>query len=383
MIHPDDVAAWIAQVRQQPEAAPGIIEALAARLVELDKQNEALRDELVRLSRGGEQAAEEGRMAVLTRRVQSLERQLERSIGIQTGSTVNSMLVFTLDGRGARLPLLGLDAWQRRADLRLVAGHLRPRYLLLASDEAELLLITDKGRATRLNVGEIGAAQAPVNYLSLLRDLGLDLDESLSAVIALPVSFDRFTLVTRKGYVRSFRHAELDSLLERRLPLHSSPVAGDYPAFGLFSDGQSELLIATRIGKGVRFPERLVGVQSTLGIQLDRGDAVAGAAILEETATVVIVGVDGTASRREMAGFGAHATAGNRGRILTRMADVVAVAAVQAEAVLWLLTANGELRPIPAAQVPSGPGVSSGKQLMKLGEDRVVALAVTSVPVKA
>ena len=161
MIHPDDVAAWIAQVRQQPEAAPGIIEALAARLAELDRQNEALRDELVRLSRSGEQVAEEGRMAVLTRRVQSLERQLERSIGIQTESAVNSMLVFTLDGRGARLPLPGLDAWQRRADLRLVAGHLRPRHLLLASDEAELLLITDKGRAARLN------AHAPPWYNSV------------------------------------------------------------------------------------------------------------------------------------------------------------------------------------------------------------------------
>ncbi len=41
MIHPDDIAAWMAQVRQQPESAPGIIEALAARLVALAEDSAA------------------------------------------------------------------------------------------------------------------------------------------------------------------------------------------------------------------------------------------------------------------------------------------------------------------------------------------------------
>ena len=36
LIHPDDIAAWIAEVRQHPEAAPEIVEALAVRLKELD-----------------------------------------------------------------------------------------------------------------------------------------------------------------------------------------------------------------------------------------------------------------------------------------------------------------------------------------------------------
>jgi DNA gyrase/topoisomerase IV subunit A len=371
MIHPDDVAAWIAQVRQQPEAAPGIIEALAARLVELDRQNEALRDELLRLRQGGETTADEGRVVQLARRVQALERQLER------GTEVNAqLLIFTLDGRGARLPLPSAAAWLQSDDHGLVAGHLRPRHLLIAGEGDELLLLSDKGRAMRLSVADVGLAEAPLHYLSLLPGLVLDLDESLSVIAPLPGNFNRMTLVTRKGYARSFLRAEVDSLLERGLPLHSSPVEGDYPAFLLFSDGQGELLIVAQGGKGLRFPERVIGVQARPAIRLERGEVVAGAVVVNDRVQVALVGADGLAARREMAGFAAHPTAGHRGKTVTRIEDLLAVTRVDEDDTLWLLTAAGQMHAVPAAQVPSGPGASSGKVVVRLDEDRLVALAV-------
>lgn len=382
MIHSDDVTAWIAQVRQQPEAAPGIIEALAARLMELDQQNEALRAELLRLRRNQETAADGGRVAALTRRMQALERQLERGVQAGPGEVTRALLVFTLDGRGARLPLPIAKAWRRRDDLALVADHLRPRYLLVVAEEDDLLLLSDKGRAVRLSVADVGPGSPPANYLPLLPELTLDLDESISVIAPLTASFDRLTLVTRKGYARSFRRAEMDSLLERNLPLHSSPIEGDYPAFVTLSDGKSELLVVTRDGKGVRFSERLVGVQSQPAINLERGDVVVGAAVVKERTTkrpqdIVTINADGVATRREMSGFTAHPTAGNRGKIFTRIKNLIAAAPVDQDGALWLLTASGQLLAVPAAKVPSGPGASSGKALVKLDKDRLVALAVS------
>lgn len=377
MIHPNDVAAWIAQVRQQPEAAPGIIEALAARLIELDRQNEALRDQLLRLRRSYQTTTNEGRAATLARRVQALERQLERGAQPAAGDVARSLLVLTLDGRGARLPLPDADSWlgRGRDERRLVAAHLRPRHLLLSADDAELLLLSDQGRAARVHAAGVSPTEAPASYLPLLPDLALDLDEAVSVVAPLPPSFAQMTLVTRKGYARSFRRAEVDSLLGRNLPLHSSPIEGDYPALVLFSDGRGELLIATRNGKGIRFPERVVGVQAKPAVKLERGDVVIGAAVVDDETTVVLVGADGVAARREMAGFSAHPSAGHRGKILTRIEGLVAVAALEKDAVLWLLTAAGQLLAVPAAKVPCGPGASRGRALIRLNEDRLVALA--------
>ncbi len=371
MIHPDDVAAWVAQVRQQPEAAPGIIEALAARLIELDRQNEALRDELLRLRQGGETTADEGRVAQLARRVQALERQLERGTEVSA-----ALLILTLDGRGARLPLPSAAAWLQSDDRGLVAGHLRPRHLLIAAEGDELLLLSDKGRAMRLSVADVGPAEAPLHYLSLLPGLVLDLDESLSVIAPLPSNFNRMTLVTRKGYARSFLRAEVDSLLERGLPLHSSPVEGDYPAFLLFSDGEGDLLVVAQGGKGLRFPERVIGVQARPAIRLERGEVVAGAVVVNDRVQVALVGADGLAARREMASFAAHPTAGHRGKTVTRIEDLLAVTQVDEDDTLWLLTAAGQMHAVPVAQVPSGPGASSGKVVLRLGGDHLVALAV-------
>lgn len=386
MTGPEEVTAWITQVRQQPEAAADIaadiIEALGERLMALERQNERLRDELLRQRRnweGAQKGTEPGRIATLTRRIQDLEEQLERRAPLAPEQLTRWFLVVTLDGRGARLLLPNAEAWQDQGTTEFVAPHLRPRYLHVVTEQSQLLVFTDKGRAMRLDVGEIEADKSPINYLGLLPGLALDLDESISALISLPVTFSRLNLITRKGYVRSFSQAEVESLLERNLPLHSSPVEGDYPAFAVTSDGKSELLVASRQGKGVRFPERAVGVRPSPGIKLDRGDVVAGAAIVQDGTTVLLINAHGRAARREMAGFGAHPTAGNRGKILTRIEGLVATAPVGQDDRLWLLTAAGQLRMVPAAKVSSGPGASGGRSVVALEKDRLMSLAVERV----
>ena len=269
------------------------------------------------------------------------------------------------------------NVWLERADNTLVADHLRPRRLLIAVTDDELLLLTDKGRALRVKVTDVDYAEPPVSYLSLLPESVLELDESISVIMPLPLSFGQMTLITRKGYARSFRRAEVASLLERGLPLHSSPVVGDYPAFAVTGDGEGDLLIATRLGKGVRFPERQVGVQAKPAINLDRGDVVVGAAIVNSAMTMAMVGAEGAAARRDLDGFGAHPTAGNRGKILTRIDNVIGAAQVGAKDHLWLLTDKGALVVVPSSRVPTGPGAASGRIVVRLDEDRIVAVAAS------
>ncbi len=379
MIHPDDVSAWIAQVRQQPEAAPEIVRALAERLLTLDRQNEALRDELLRLRHSQAPRVEASRVDTLHERIKVLERQLSK-VKAEPVERPRHLLVLTLDGRGARFTLPVAKAWRERESHELVAEHLRPRRLLFLEAADKLLLFSDKGRAVRVSVDEIDVTQTPAHYLSLLPQLVLDLDESVSVAAPMSPELDRLTLVTRKGYIRSFRRAELYSFLERNLPLHSTPVQGDYPAFVTFSQGEGELLIVTRMGKGVRFPERVVGVQSKPALKLDRGDVVVGMLPVDDHTGVILVGENGTAVRREMRGVSAHPNAGNRGKIMARLNGLVGAACADRKDDLWLLTAAGRLLTVPGARVPSGPGPAKGRTVVQLGRDRLVALTVAKAP---
>jgi hypothetical protein len=104
---------------------------------------------------------------------------------------------------------------------------------------------------------------------------------------------------------------------------------------------------------------------------------VIGAAVVDDETVVTLVGAGGMAARREMEGFTAHSTAGNPGKIVTRIENLVAVTPVNQDDVLWLLTATGQLLTVPAAKVPSGPGASRGKAMVKLDEDRLIASAVS------
>ena len=52
MIRQSDVQWWVLEAQKHPESAPSIIKELAARLIELDQENERLRDDLIRLRRG-------------------------------------------------------------------------------------------------------------------------------------------------------------------------------------------------------------------------------------------------------------------------------------------------------------------------------------------
>jgi hypothetical protein len=97
---------------------------------------------------------------------------------------------------------------------------------------------------------------------------------------------------------------------------------------------------------------------------------------VDDEAGVVLVGEDGTAARREMAGFGAHPNAGNRGKVLGRFNTLVAAVCAGKGGELWLLTAAGKLLSVPVKWIPSGPGPSKGKTVVNLGRDRLVALAV-------
>ncbi|MCK4315768.1 MAG: hypothetical protein KAX24_08355, partial [Anaerolineae bacterium] len=51
MIRKSDVQWWVLEAKKHPESAPAIIKELAKRLVELDTENEHLREKIIRLQR--------------------------------------------------------------------------------------------------------------------------------------------------------------------------------------------------------------------------------------------------------------------------------------------------------------------------------------------
>src|SRR5579859_3180807 len=105
MLDKKDAQWWVSEVERHPESAVNLIRLLADRLAFLDKQNEALRGELIALRRkqGGEAASaaradREEAVSELTQRVRQLESAL------QQGSASKHVLVYGPDRIEMTLP---------------------------------------------------------------------------------------------------------------------------------------------------------------------------------------------------------------------------------------------------------------------------------------
>ncbi len=153
MIRKSDLQWWLQEARKDPASAAAIIEELAGRLEELDRENEQLRDELVRLqtanSAGPVPASEE--LNALQAKVSTLQTILEGQ-----ASTEAAVVLISNQLQAARLPLSqvrlrlrdGRPALDRSAAMSL-------RCMLLARPQNDLLLLTSQGRAIRLMLHKV------------------------------------------------------------------------------------------------------------------------------------------------------------------------------------------------------------------------------------
>ena len=188
-----------------------------------------------------------------------------------------------------------------------------PAFLTLADESADLLLITDLGRGYRLPVSSITAAQIRERGQALNSLLNIQPDESIR--VMLPAQDEGYLAVlSERGYVRLLRHNYLGAKMRPGTPLFDVGRFGSV-AFGSWTTGENELFIATRSGKGIRFREKMVHANGSLGIRLERGDDVVGITGVTPESGVLLIGADGKGTIRLMSGFTANKAPGSGGKI--------------------------------------------------------------------
>jgi DNA gyrase subunit A len=183
---------------------------------------------------------------------------------------------------------------------------------------------------------------------------------------------DRFLVfLTRQGLVK-------------RTPLSefSNPRSGGVKAAGLkdgdrvldvaLSDGAAEVILLSRGGRAIRFPEEEVSVfgrtaQGVKGIGLRGDDQVVGMLMIRRDATVLMVRGDGYGKRtpvsefplQKRGGLGTMAVSGDGAAI------VGALEVVDADEVM-LISAGGQVKRVAATAVPVQGRRTQGKRVVEL-----------------
>jgi DNA gyrase subunit A len=303
-------------------------------------------------------------------------------------------VVVTLSQRGyIKRQAIGTFRSQRRGGRGKLAMLTREedavRHLLVANTHDNILFFTNRGRVFITKVHALPEASRQAKGLPIINLPGVQVEsgEYVSAIISMPrFEPDHYmVMATSRGQIKKTSLAEYAKIRANGL-IAINLVGGDQLRWVGLTDGQSDILLATRKGQAARFHEtevRAMGrdTMGVTGIRLRANDEVIGMEVVDPSQELLVVTEQGYGKRTPFSEFPVkhRATGGVIANSLNAdTGDVAAVRMVGREdEELMLITEEGTILRTEVSSVNRYRRPSRGVTVMKPSAgDRIVSIAV-------
>jgi DNA gyrase subunit A len=225
-------------------------------------------------------------------------------------------------------------------------------HVFVASTHSYLLIFTNQGRCYWLKVYEIpdvgtaGKGKAIVNLVNMSKE------EKIADIISVKdFEVDRYVVMaTRNGIIKKTSLREYSNL--RSSGIIAITVPEDDELIGCqLTDGEYDILLATRKGKAIRFSEKDVRemgrtARGVIGIRLTKGDMVVAMSALTGDGQFLTVTENGFGKRTAVDEYPRQGRGGSgviNIRTGERNGDVVNTCHVREDSCVMLITAQGKL----------------------------------------
>ena len=260
-------------------------------------------------------------------------------------------------------------------------------HLLTTHTHASMLFFTQSGRVFQLRVHEVPERerQAKGQPINNLIDIGSN--ERITAVFVRPETDSEahyMLMVTKNGYIKKTAMAEYANVRRNGL-IAINLQEGDELDWVTPTSGKDEVIIATELGKAIRFSEtevRAMGrdTQGVIGIKLGKGDAVAGMAAVVEGADLLVITQRGYGKRTPLPEYPMHHRAGQGVftlKVTDRVGKLAAVRVVSdPEEEILVISASGMVLRTSVGAISQIGRQTQGVIVMRLApDDPVVAIA--------
>ena len=303
-------------------------------------------------------------------------------------------VVVTLSQRGyIKRQQIGTFRSQRRGGKGKLAMITREedavRHLMVANTHDSILFFTNRGRVFITKVHTLPEASRQAKGLPIINLPGVMVDqgEYVSAIITIPqFEADHYmAMATRGGMIKKTSLAEYAKIRSNGL-IAISLVEGDELRWVGLTDGQNDIILATRNGQAARFHETEVrpmgrDTRGVTGIRLRGDDEVVGMEVVAPSAELLVVTEGGYGKRTVLDDFPVkhRATGGVIANSLNAETGKVAAVRVvgREDEELMLITEEGTILRTEVSSVNRYRRASRGVTVMKPGEgDRIVSIAV-------
>ncbi len=260
-------------------------------------------------------------------------------------------------------------------------------HLLTTHTHASMLFFTQSGRVFQLRVHEVPERERQAKGMPVNNLIDIGSTERVTSVFVRPENDSEahyMLMVTKNGSIKKTALAEYANV--RRNGLIAIKLQdGDELDWVAPTTGEDEVIIATELGKAIRFSEtevRAMGrdTQGVIGIKLGKGDAVAGMATVVEGADLLVITQRGYGKRTPLEEYPAHHR-GGQGVFTLKVTDRVGkLAAMRVardpEEEVLLITASGMVLRTAIGAISQIGRQTQGVIVMRLSaDDQVVAIA--------
>ena len=256
--------------------------------------------------------------------------------------------------------------------------------LLVMSTHEDLMFFTNRGRVYQIKCYEIPEAGRTARGTAIVNLLQLEGGEKVTAMIRIPAGAQENYLImaTRLGLIKKTALSEFQNL--RRTGLIAIVLREEDELMGVeLTDGEQQILLATRGGMAIRFGEgdiRAMG-RVSMGVKsmdLAEGDEVVGLAVYEEGAHVLSVTENGYGKRTEIDDYRLQSR-GGKGILAMKLSErsgkLAAQLIVHPDEDLMLITDDGVIIRLPVDGIPVLGRNTQGVRIMRVaGERRVVGV---------
>ncbi|MBQ2604078.1 MAG: DNA gyrase subunit A [Clostridia bacterium] len=251
-----------------------------------------------------------------------------------------------------------------------------------------VMFFTNLGKVYRIKCYRIHEGSRTSKGMHIANILPLEKDEHVSSMIRVP-SFEEekesyLVMITNQGYIKRVELSLFSNIRKggmRALELNE----GDELSWVRLTDGKQQMLVATKLGKAIRFDERDVRAMGRTArgvhaIRLSEGDSVIGMSILREGGYVLTVSEKGFGRLSNIDDYRIQSRGGS-GIInyhTSRFGNVAAIKVVDLDDDIILISDNGTIIRIIASSIRICARPSKGVTVMKVAEgSKVVSLART------
>jgi len=323
------------------------------------------------------------------RRTQIIEEDIDEDFSIEDLIAEEDMIV-TISHSGY-VKRLSISAYRRQnRGTRGVRGMETKEedfveHMFVASTHHYILFFTKKGRCYWLKVHEIPQGGRLAKGKAIVNMITIDKDDSVAAFVPVKnfESEEFIILATRNGQIKktelsSFSNPRRDGIIAMTMPDDDILIEA-----GL-SDGSCDIILATRKGQAIRFPEtgvRAMGraAYGVRGISLAGKDYVVAAVVVKRESTLLTVAENGYGKRSDIADYRVT-NRGGKGviniRATERNGEVVTVKEVVDDDEILFITQRGIVNRIGVSSLRSMSRATQGVKLIGLDKgDKVIDVA--------